>query len=50
MRKLVTLFEYLLGKSKLIKFQEIYQRSLQLESSSTSTFDAGKKKFPWFQK
>ncbi|KAH6682938.1 ras guanine nucleotide exchange factor domain-containing protein [Halenospora varia] len=30
--------------------EEIYQRSLQLESSSLGPVDFGKKKFPWFQK
>lgn len=31
--------------------QEVYQRSLSLESSAQSgSFDGGKKKFPWFQK
>lgn len=31
--------------------EEVYQRSLALESSASSTsFDGGKKKFPWFQK
>jgi hypothetical protein len=31
--------------------QDIYQRSLQIESSSSSSaVDFGKKKFPWFQK
>jgi len=30
--------------------EEIYQRSLQVESSSSSALDVGKKKFPWFQK
>lgn len=33
------------------KSQEVYQRSLALESSAQSgSFDGGKKKFPWFQK
>ena len=32
--------------------QDIYQRSMQVESSSSSSgaVDFGKKKFPWFQK
>ena len=31
--------------------QDIYQRSIQVESSSSSgAVDFGKKKFPWFQK
>jgi hypothetical protein len=31
--------------------QEVYQRSLTLESSaSAAALDGGKKKFPWFQK
>lgn len=31
--------------------QEVYQRSVSLEGNAPSgSFDAGKKKFPWFQK
>jgi hypothetical protein len=30
--------------------QDIYQRSLQVESSSGGAMEFGKKKFPWFQK
>jgi hypothetical protein len=31
--------------------QEVYQRSLTLESTANAgSFDGGKKKFPWFQK
>jgi hypothetical protein len=30
--------------------EDIYQRSVQLESSSAGAVDFGKKKFPWFQK
>lgn len=30
--------------------EEVYQRSLSLESSSSGPLELGKKKFPWFQK
>jgi hypothetical protein len=30
--------------------QDIYQRSVNLEGSSSGPLDFGKKKLPWFQK